>query len=319
MEVEVHAVSETPADDYDERCVEKGRLDGCAENVRQGEVHLIVPCFIDGCEVFCGFFDERYEDETHEANEELAHVSSMCGRLHLRVLDVVLDHNIVDLLHKEDGHKRNASNGDDQCENDFCEGELLLTQISVSIGVFAIVGVESIFVQAVVRAHLEEDEAGVVLLATCRVCGYYQTYQRYPKIRMIAVALLMFTTVFAFSPAPSDGMPVAALKAVVTIKPTTLAVSRGSGIHRKTSNILPATNIKLLPTSLTASWNSCSSLLIPPAKKQVPKHKSKLARMDPRMAALMMKICSLPRLMSTMKRMISTREPNVVSIMVPMT
>ena len=39
---------------------------GGAEDVRKGEVHLIVPGFVNGGEVLGGFFDEGNKDETHE-------------------------------------------------------------------------------------------------------------------------------------------------------------------------------------------------------------------------------------------------------------
>ena len=34
--------------------------------MRKGEVHLIVPGFVNGGEMLGGFFDEGNEDETHE-------------------------------------------------------------------------------------------------------------------------------------------------------------------------------------------------------------------------------------------------------------
>ena len=92
-------------------------------------------------------------------------------------------------------------------------------------------------------------------------------------------------------------------------------MDRGIGFH-----VLPATNISPLPTSLTPSWKVCSSRLRPPAKKHAPRQSSKLARMDPKIAALIIGIEFSPSLvMNTMKRMISTTDPNVTSSKTPNT
>lgn len=69
---------------------------------------------------------------------------------------------------------------------------------------------------------------------------------------------------------------------------------------------------KPLPASLIASLNVCSSSSSPPTKKQAPKQKSIVARMEPRMAALITKYMSLFR--RTMKRTISTMEPILEAI-----
>ena len=66
LEIQIHGFIKAPTDDYDEGRVEKGGLDGGAEDVCEGEVHLIVPGFVDGREVLGGFFDEGNENETHE-------------------------------------------------------------------------------------------------------------------------------------------------------------------------------------------------------------------------------------------------------------
>ena len=66
LEVQIHSFIEAPANDYDKGGVEKGGLYGGAKDVRKGEVHLIVPSFVNGGEMLGGFFDERNKDETHE-------------------------------------------------------------------------------------------------------------------------------------------------------------------------------------------------------------------------------------------------------------
>lgn len=47
LEVEVHWFVQTPAYDHHERGVEQCCLDRGAHAVRKGEVHLVVPCFVD--------------------------------------------------------------------------------------------------------------------------------------------------------------------------------------------------------------------------------------------------------------------------------
>ena len=74
LKIQIHSFIEAPADDYDEGGVEKGRLDGGAKDVRKGEVHLIVPGFVNGGEVLGGFFDEGNENETHEGVGDAAFV-----------------------------------------------------------------------------------------------------------------------------------------------------------------------------------------------------------------------------------------------------
>lgn len=67
LEVQVERVTQTPCDDYNERSIEESGLNGCAEDMGKGEVHLVVPSFIDGCDVFGSFFDNRNQNETNEA------------------------------------------------------------------------------------------------------------------------------------------------------------------------------------------------------------------------------------------------------------
>ena len=46
-----------------------------------------------------------------------------------------------------------------------------------------------------------------------------------------------------------------------------------------------AVKSKPLPTSLTASSNSCSSRRMPPTKKHIPRHRSCVAKIEPKIAA----------------------------------
>jgi len=55
---------QSPANDHGNGGVQEGCLNGSAKDVRQSHVGTIVPCFVDGCEVFCDFLDEWDEDET---------------------------------------------------------------------------------------------------------------------------------------------------------------------------------------------------------------------------------------------------------------
>jgi hypothetical protein len=52
LEVEIHVDTKTPADEHDERSVKEGSLDAGTENVGKGKVHLVVPGFVDGGEMF---------------------------------------------------------------------------------------------------------------------------------------------------------------------------------------------------------------------------------------------------------------------------
>ena len=67
LEVQIHSLIKAPADDYDKGGVEEGGLYSSAKDVRKGEVHLIVPGFVNGREMLGGFFNERNKDETHES------------------------------------------------------------------------------------------------------------------------------------------------------------------------------------------------------------------------------------------------------------
>lgn len=67
LETEIHPLIESPSDKDDQRGVEERGLDGGAEDVGQGEIHLVVPCLVDRCQVLREFFDHGDEDETHEA------------------------------------------------------------------------------------------------------------------------------------------------------------------------------------------------------------------------------------------------------------
>lgn len=83
----------------------------------------------------------------------------------------------------------------------------------------------------------------------------------------------------------------------------------------------PATSIKPEPVSLMTSWKACSSRLIPPTKKQVPRQRSRLAKMEPRMAAWMtgIRLLFVSEEIRTINSTISTTELKVVSIKTPST
>ena len=66
FESEVHALVQAPAYEDDQRRVEECGLDGSSEDVSKGKVHLIIPCFVYGSQVFRRFLHQRYQDETHE-------------------------------------------------------------------------------------------------------------------------------------------------------------------------------------------------------------------------------------------------------------
>ena len=66
FEIQIHGFIKAPADDHDKRGIKKGGLDGGAKDMCEGEVHLVVPGFVNGGEVLGSFFDEGNKDETHE-------------------------------------------------------------------------------------------------------------------------------------------------------------------------------------------------------------------------------------------------------------
>jgi hypothetical protein len=49
LKVHVHVDAQSPADDDDKGSVEQSGLDTGAEDVGEGEVHLVVPGFVNGC------------------------------------------------------------------------------------------------------------------------------------------------------------------------------------------------------------------------------------------------------------------------------
>lgn len=64
-----------------------------------------------------------------------------------------------------------------------------------------------------------------------------------------------------------------------------------------------------LPTSLIVSSNFCSARFNPPTKKHIPRHRRRVARMEPRIAAWMTENLFSDR--RTIKRTISTIDPIV--------
>lgn len=66
VKVEPHVKLHAPADNNNKRPIEEGRLQGRAEDVRQGEVHLVVPRLVDGRDVLGRLLHQRHEDQAHE-------------------------------------------------------------------------------------------------------------------------------------------------------------------------------------------------------------------------------------------------------------
>ena len=66
LEIQIHWFTQYPTHDDDQRTIEERRLDGWTEAVEEGNVDDAVVGFVDGCEVFGCFFDERKEDKTEE-------------------------------------------------------------------------------------------------------------------------------------------------------------------------------------------------------------------------------------------------------------
>lgn len=108
--------------------------------MRQSVVHLVVPRFINGREMFCCLFHKWYEDETKEG---------------VRYTDF-LGH-VWNLLDEEDRHEGDKGNSKDKGDNTLGQGELGFPQVLVAVLVAQVIEFQDIVVQTMVRAGLEVD------------------------------------------------------------------------------------------------------------------------------------------------------------------
>jgi hypothetical protein len=131
-------VAQTPCYHNDERSVEKSGLDRCTENMGEGEVHLIIPGFVNGCDVLGSFFDHGYEDKTNKTVDiSMISVSNLDD--YLRILDVMLLYDVFDLLDEEDSHEYDHSNSKSNGNNAFGCSQFSFVGISVLVGVLLLV------------------------------------------------------------------------------------------------------------------------------------------------------------------------------------
>ena len=143
FEIEIHALVQAPAHYHHQGGVEERCLNRRTQNMRQGEVHLVIPGFVNGSEVLRYLFDEGDEDETHKG-----------------VGDVVGADDEVDFGDEEDGVEGDAGEGDDEGDDAFGEGELVFGEVDVPVVVALFVFFEDGVVEGVVGSHLEVDVAG---------------------------------------------------------------------------------------------------------------------------------------------------------------
>lgn len=108
----------------------------------ESKVHLVVPSFVNGCDVLGGFFDDGNQNETNEATL-VSMVILGGGGVHLRVLDVVFVDDVFDLVNEEDGHECDHSNSEGNGNNAFRCRELGFVGISVLISIFLLIGLQN--------------------------------------------------------------------------------------------------------------------------------------------------------------------------------
>lgn len=142
--VVVHVNTNSPANQDHERGVEQGGLNRGTEDMGKCHVDLVVVGFIDGEEMLGNLFDQGNENETNKG-----------------VADSTL-YNVGDLKDEEDGHKRDAGQGNDKGDNDFDHGEFGLLQLLVAVLVVTVVFLVDFMEQTVVRDGLVQnvDEIG---------------------------------------------------------------------------------------------------------------------------------------------------------------
>ena len=143
FEVEVHVLAEAPADEDDEGGVEQGGLDGGAEDMGDGKIHLVVPSFVDGGQVLGGLFDKRDKDQAHEG-----------------VADTSFD-NVVNFFDEEDCVQGDAGEGDADSDEAFDQSQFVFDQVNVSVAIPLLVHLEDSVVDSLVRHQLKVDVAFV--------------------------------------------------------------------------------------------------------------------------------------------------------------
>ena len=243
--------------------------------------------------MFSDLFNKRDEYQAHE------HVGNM-----------TLMHDKLDFKDEKGCNHGDTRQTDEKCKTCLCQGELLFLQIMVTIGIVSFVVFKDFRDEVVVGGHLEVDVYGV---------GDYEynscsaTEISDPRGKLWANYCALVTTRGASSLGYDGG------KRCWNNETHCGTLVTGKGNRPEQVYVLPAINIKLLPTSLTASWKTCSLRRMPPATKQKPMHSSRFARILPNIAARTTGMFLSPLATRTLKRMISISEPSVVSINTPST
>ena len=137
-EVVVHADTDTPANQYYERCVEQGSLDRRTQNMSESHVDLVVVGFVDSEQMFGDLLNKWNQNKTDKG-----------------VTDTPLLYNVWDLEDEGNGDKRYASQGDEKGDDDFGHGKLGLRQLLVAVLVLVIVRLVDFVEQTIVRYGLE--------------------------------------------------------------------------------------------------------------------------------------------------------------------
>lgn len=138
--VEIKCLVETPADDDNERSVEEGGLKCSTEDVRHGQIDLVIPGFVDGSQMLGKFFDQGNKNETHE-----------------RVADMSPFDDKLDLHDENNSGPSNEADGDHQSNNAFSQSQLSLGLVLVLVSVIVLVLLKDSIVDTMVGSGLEED------------------------------------------------------------------------------------------------------------------------------------------------------------------
>lgn len=107
--------------------------------MRQREIHLVVPCFIDGSKMFRCLLNKWNEDQAHEPMEAVSIGPPKSCAENSRVLHVVLNNNVMDRVDQEDGHKCDHRDCNGKCKDCLAESQLLFVQIPTSVGILVVV------------------------------------------------------------------------------------------------------------------------------------------------------------------------------------
>lgn len=144
LKLEIHLLAQTPGHDDGQRPVEQGGLQGGAQDVGEGKVHLVVPGLVDGGQVLGELLDEGDEDEADEGVGDVGDLD-----------------DVVDLQDEDDGDDGDEGDADGEGEKALGHGELGLVPVLFLVRVALLIVGEDGVVDALVGAGLEDNEDDV--------------------------------------------------------------------------------------------------------------------------------------------------------------